>query len=68
MPRADLSSHGSGGLVTVPGLAGRSVFVAVEDVRHSIVEYDIADHVGQSNDHMDISFDAVLNSLIVTDS
>ena len=63
-PRVVLSFYKPSGIVSVPGLAGRPISVAVEDVRHTVTEDEFAAHVRESIDQLYLGIDSSFDSSI----
>lgn len=63
-----MSIKWSAGIVAVSGLAVRPISVAVEDVRHSMREEDLAKDVRQFNDKFNAKREAALEDSLVSDS
>lgn len=59
--RTVLSVDNSSSIVSVPGLSGHSLSIALEDVRHSIVDDEFAEHVRQSNDQLQSAIDEAID-------
>lgn len=60
-PPAVLSIDGSAGLITFLHVAGRPISVALEDVRHSIIDEHFAEHILKKNDQLDDCLDTCFN-------
>lgn len=60
-PRALLSICRSASILSLLGPAGRPILVALENVRHFIVDNDIAQHGQKSNDVLQFFLDHLFN-------